>query len=360
MKFAFLLLVSLCVGRIPEHRSVAQVAAGIEAASAPQELLVVNQQLWHLAANGKISVYDVRGAKQVIPSVQKITAKHIANDGQDVIAQIGATLQRWSSSDKTWHEIGALTTPVFGLAVSSTHHVYAVTPKGVCDISQNTFLLPAASPNHQIRQSKQLAAPATYFMDAQDNLWLGYGYGEWGGNIFTYSTKLHKFVDLQFNNFPITLNPIKSFFQLKDAVGVSSGLQHMMNNGAIATFRNFSAQPVYSSNSDIDTVSQESRRKSISEWPYIGPATYEAGSEQIYFYANKGVFKGKADRDLSKLRNWQWVFTPKLHWRNGQPDAVGSPMNVLKMLSLGDGKLVLLTQNDGVGIWDGSSFKLLP
>lgn len=328
--------------------------------TAARELIVVNQQLWCLTAAGKIVVYDTRGARQNLPAVQQVTARHIANDGPDVVAQIGTRLQRWRSSTGTWQELGALPVPVYALAASSAHQVYAVTPKGVWDIRHNTFHLPAASPNSQIRPGKEFSAPDTYFMDAQDNLWLGYGYGEWGGNIFTYSTRSSQFVALKFNNFPITLSPIKSFFQLKEEVGVSSGLQHMMNNGAIATFRDFSAQPVYNSEKDIDITSQESRWQSISELPYIGPATYEAGSGQIYFYANKGVFKGKAGSDLSRLRNWQLVFTPKLHWRNGQRDAVGSPMNVLKMLSLGGGKLALLTQNDGVGIWDGTSFKLLP
>ena len=35
-------------------------------------------------------------------------------------------------------------------------------------------------------------------------------------------------------------------------------------------------------------------------------------------------------------------------------------MNVVQMLTLGEGRLVLLTQEDGIGIWDGRTFKLLP
>jgi hypothetical protein len=356
MKLVFLLAV-LLASTAPKPPATPAKARSTGAAAAAREMIVVNQQLWCLTAAGKIVVYNTQGAKQKLPSVQQVTAQHIANDGTDVIAQLGTKLQRWNSSTGTWQELGNLTVRVFALAASSAHRVYAITPKGVWDISQNAFHLPTASPNNQmLLPRKGFSAPDTYFMDAQDNWWLGYGYGEWGGNIFTYSTKSSKFVKLEFNNFPITLNPIKSFFQLKEEVGVSAGLQHMMNNGAIATFHHFSAHSIYRSEKDIDTTSQESRWKSISELPYIGPAS----SGNIYFYANKGVFKGKAGRDLSKLRNWQLVFTPKLHWRNGQRDAVGSPMNVLKMLCLGDGKLALLTQDDGVGIWDGNSFNLLP
>ncbi|GAB3846943.1 hypothetical protein GCM10028822_07660 [Hymenobacter terrigena] len=360
MEFAFLLLTALFAGSVPKPPAATKVAVGIKAATAPHELIIVNQQIWYLAANGKITIYNTQGVKQTIPSVQTVTAKHIANAGKDVVAQISNKLQRWSSSDKTWREIGNLEIPVFALAVNSNNQVYAITPKGVLDTNKNTFHLPVSSPNDQIRQLQELSTPATYFMDNQDNLWLGYGYGEWGGNIFTYSTKSHKFVNLKFNDFQINLSPIKSFFQLKNDVGVSSGLQHMMNSGAITIFHNFSAQPIYNSRREIDAGTQESRGINFNQLPYIGPAMYEAGSEEIYFYANKGVFKGKAGSNLSKLGNWQLVFTPNLHWRSGQPDAVGSPMNVLKMLSLGDGKLALLTQDDGVGIWNGTSFKLLP
>lgn len=50
---------------------------------------------------------------------------------------------------------------------------------------------------------------------------------------------------------------------------------------------------------------------------------------------------------------------PKLHWKSGQPDAVGSPMNVLKLQVLDDGKIIFVSQNDGVGIYDGKTLTMI-
>ena len=324
-----------------------------------REIVVANHQLWVLTSAGKIGVYDADGNQQHLPIVESVKAQHLAVDGDNVVAQIGPDIQRWNSKLTIWETIGKLPRNVFGLVVNSQHQVFAITSLGVLNVATGYSKMPDSSPNDQLRQLTGFEAPAAYFLDRQDNLWIGFGYGEWGGNVFTYNTIKNKFVDLKFNKFEINLRPIKSFFQFNSAVGVSSGLQHMSNSGTLASFQNLSAQLIYDSRADIDTTAKN-KRESWYNQPYVGPATYEPQDDCLYFYSNKGVFKGKSTADLSKLNNWQLLFTPKLHWQGGQPDAVGSPMNVLKMLSLGDGKLVLLTQNDGVGIWDGNTFKLLP
>jgi hypothetical protein len=350
---AFILLLALVLPLLAS--CTAEAALGKNC----REMVVANHQLWVLTSAGKIGVYDADGHQQHLPLVEAVKAQHLAVDGGNVVAQIGPAVQRWNSKAAAWETIGKLSRNVFGLVVNSQHQVFAITRLGVLSITTGQSKMPASSPNDQLRQLTEFGSPATYFIDSQDNLWIGFGYGEWGGNIFTYNTIKERFVDLKFNKFEITLRPIKSFFQFKTAVGVSSGLQHMSNSGTIASFQNLSAQLIYDTRADIDTTAKN-KRESWSNQLYIGPAAYEGRADYLYFYSNRGVFKGKATANLTKLSNWQLLFTPKLHWRSGQPDAIGSPMNVLGILPLGDGKLALLTQNDGIGIWDGNAFKLLP
>ncbi|TYZ05899.1 hypothetical protein FY528_20330 [Hymenobacter lutimineralis] len=322
------------------------------------DIVVVKNRIWVLNNGGQITVYTTDGAKVQMASLRGIQAQLIAQAGDDIVAQTGQQLQLWSSKDSTWRVVGKLAVNAYALAVTSRNHIFAITNKGVLDVVMGQTHLPDSSPNNQLRELKELGKPSACFLDKDDNIWLGFGYGEWGGNIFAYDTQHQKFTDLKFNSFNITLHPIKSFFQLPFSIGTSSGLQHMSNSGAVAEFRNQSAQLLYSSWNDRDTsaTSQPSFR---SNAPYVGPAAYDAGTNTIYVYSNLGVYKGSYGTNLSRFTSWKKVFHPKLHWRNGQPDAVGSPMNVLKLLSLGNGKLVLLTQNDGVGIWDGQAFKLL-
>jgi hypothetical protein len=321
-------------------------------------MIVVQQQIWLLTETGHIVVCNVDGKQQSLPGIEKVKAEHLIVDGNTAAAQIGSTIQRWNKSASSWEPIGKLARNVFGLVATSQHQFFAITDRGVLDVATGYSKLPTASPNSQLRQLTSFGRPATFFMDNQDNLWIGFGYGEWGGNIFVYSTQKHKFLDLRFNKFSIELSPIKSFFQLKDGVGVSSGLQHFTTSGTIAEFTNFSARTLYDTYTERDSA--RSQKATMVDQPYIGPGVYDASTNRIYFYSHLGVYAGTYGNDLTKLASWHKLFTPRLHWSNGQTDAIGSPMNVLSMLSLGDGKLILLTQKDGVGIWDGKTFNLLP
>jgi hypothetical protein len=325
-----------------------------------QDLMLVKNRIWVLKTDGHIKVCNADGTEVGIKSVRGVRAKLIANNGNDVIAQIGSEIRQWSSADSTWQTINKLPIDAFALLANSQRKIFAITKKGILDISTKETLLPTHGPNHQRSIISTFERPSAYFIDNQDNIWLGFGYGEWGGNVFTYNTQQRKYIDLTFNDFIIELSPIKSFFQLQSSVGSSAGLQHMMNSGSITEFNKFSAKVVYDTNAEGDKLTKAKAIVNWSNMPYIGPATYDQEAHCLYFYSNKGVFKGDYSANLSKLSNWQKLFEPKLHWRYGQRDAVGSQMNVLKMLSLGKNKLVLLTQNDGVGIWDGKTFKLIP
>lgn len=92
---------------------------------------------------------------------------------------------------------------------------------------------------------------------------------------------------------------------------------------------------------------------------YIGPATYNKYDNSIYFYSQHGIFKGFKSKDLSKIENWEIILKPKLRWTWGQEDAVGAPMNVLKMNIIDKDKFIFLTQNDGIGFFDGEKLKML-
>jgi len=92
---------------------------------------------------------------------------------------------------------------------------------------------------------------------------------------------------------------------------------------------------------------------------YIGPATYHASDNSIYFYSQKGIFKGRLTDSLSDMKNWVRVAKPALHWKSGQIDAVGSPMNVLKLAFAPNGRLYFLSQNDGIGYVDDGKVIML-
>jgi len=97
------------------------------------------------------------------------------------------------------------------------------------------------------------------------------------------------------------------------------------------------------------------KRDSWIDGEYIGPSTFNPYSNSIYFYSQNGIFIGEKAKDLSKSENWKKVVSPKLTWKYGQPDAVGSPMNVLKLCIVDKTRFVFLSQNNGIGFYDGEN-----
>jgi len=193
-------------------------------------------------------------------------------------------------------------------------------------------------------------------MDKIDRIWLGFGYGEWGGDLHVFNTGSKEFEKPRLNKFDIALWPVKSFFEDKSTVYLSSGLDHMMASGIIVKFDDsLSASVVFESGygNEVRQTSKDSTLRSMNG-EYIGPAVYNSFNNSIYYYSQNGIFKGELSKDLSKIKNWDLVIKPKLHWNNGQPDAVGSPMNVLKLEIIDGDRFVLLSQNDGIGFYDGA------
>jgi hypothetical protein len=97
----------------------------------------------------------------------------------------------------------------------------------------------------------------------------------------------------------------------------------------------------------------------MTDGEYIGPGAFNPFNNSIYFYSQHGFFRGDMAKDLSKFENWEKIVKPKLTWTNGQPDAVGSPMNVLKICIIDKARFVFLSQSDGIGLFDGDKVILL-
>lgn len=105
-------------------------------------------------------------------------------------------------------------------------------------------------------------------------------------------------------------------------------------------------------------ASEDSRDRN-ENGEYIGPAAFNPSDHCIYFYSQNGIFKGNPEEDLTAIAKWRKVAPPKLTWTYWQPDAIGYSMNVLKMEFTRTNTLVLLTQSNGIGIFDNGKIFLI-
>lgn len=314
-------------------------------------------RIWGLTTEGKLALFDATNGDPISDNVKNDSAIIVlTNDkeGNIIIGDKSKAIKKYDKQTKTWRTLFKFDNNLLAITFDSKNNCYLITNKGIYDNSSSTYFYPDSSQNHQIRHQAGWFREPTFLTDKNDNIWVGFGYGEWGGELFIFNTKGKKFIIPQLKGFPITLNPIKSIFESSENVFVTSGLMHFSTSGSIAKFDNFHSSLVFESE-EHKKFPKDSTNDEFIDGEYIGPGVYNEKDNCIYFYSQNGIFKGNPKNDLSKIDNWTKVLQPNLHWTNGQPDAVGSPMNVLKLKFVNSDKLIFVSQNDGIGIYDGKT-----
>ncbi len=325
------------------------------------DIVLTDEFVCALTQSGSLTFFDKQTGKPITPNLDKnFDFTNISTDinGRLIVVDQKNNIKRLNHDNKTFELIGTTELKLFYVLFNSKNECYVITEKGIESIKTGKIYFSDKSLNHQIRYKDKWGKPYCCFIDRTDKIWLGFGYGEWGGNLFIFETLKNKFTSPILDNFNIALWPVKSFFEDDTCTYLSSGLQHMMTSGTIIKFKNMKASTLFNSESKYsESIGKDSVRTMIDA-EYIGPTTYNKYDKSIYFYSQNGFFKGNVSKDLSKIDNWTNILKPKLHWIYGQPDAVGSPMNVYKILIIDNNRFVFLTQNDGIGYYDGQNLAM--
>jgi len=322
-----------------------------------KDFIVENDSLWALTTDGKLLLIDLNTGDtlpDLVQSNQPILVLTKDRQGNIIVGDKNRSIKKYENRTNSWTILFKYSNNLLGIAFDSKNNYYLITNRGIFDIRQQKTYYPDSSLNYQIRHETGWSHDPVYITDKNDNIWIGFGYGEWGGDLFIFNTKDKKFTAPRLKDFEITLNPIKSIFESPDNVFVTSGLMHFSTSGSIVRFDKFRSQVIFKSDS-YRKFPDNSTNHEMAYGEYIGPGAYNPEDSCIYFYSQNGIFKGNPARDLSKIENWTKVLQPKLRWSNGQPDAAGSPMNVLKLQFVSPGKLVFVSQYDGIGIFNGKS-----
>jgi hypothetical protein len=320
-----------------------------------KDLAVVGDSIWTIATNGKLKLLSSLGDELPLSLSRNASFKSLVYLGHDtLIVTTNNAVSLLNTKNLVWKKLTVLPEKTTFLARDQKQQLYAATDKGIINLTSGKSFLPVYTLNDYYKWKPEIDAS---FLDSAGILWIGFGRGEWGGNLHAFNTKTQNFESVIFKDSLACLNPVKAFCQVKNQVYMTSSVMHFGIAGCITRLEGFSARHVFNSYDELNYRVVINGEK-IGE--YIGSLAYNNNKASLYYYSQSGVFEGKLDDDLSKAESWQLLFAPKLHWQSGQRDAVGSPVNVLKMVSTHSGKLVLLTQNDGIGIWDGRVFQLIP
>jgi hypothetical protein len=225
LAFAFLIGLSACNGQ-----------SAISSFNAYSDALVNNNQIWCLSPNGKIRVIStVDGSPIYIGLKNDSNVAAFARDrkGNIVIGGFNNKIQVLDQQNFTRKTVAKFDSILYGLTFDSQNNCYLLTAKGIVDIAKHRTYLSNTSLNQSVRyQAGVMVKPDAYFMDEEDNIWIGFGHGEWGGDLFVFNTRTKKFIKLN-ECFKVGIEPVKSIFEANGNVYISTGLMHMLVNSSI-------------------------------------------------------------------------------------------------------------------------------
>jgi len=317
-----------------------------------KDFIIADKYIWALTSDGRIMLFDTANGK---PASKQITNTSgifvLATDayGIPVIADSANEIKRYNAEKKSWDVITNYSEKLYGLIFNKKNSCYAITQNGIADMRTKQVYFPQDT---AIFYRKTWSKVPVYMIDKSDNIWVGFGFGEWGGAIYVFNTREEKYIDTLWNNSEFSVSPVKSFFEDSIAVYFTSGLSHMfVVSGSISKYENQKFRTIFYNTSEY---SKDGKFKLEKEGEYIGPGAYNSFDHSIYFYSQHGIFKGDIKKDLSKFENWINVIETKLKWGWGQSDATGPPMNVTKLSIIDKDKFAILTEKDGIGLFDGA------
>jgi outer membrane protein assembly factor BamB len=326
-----------------------------------KDCYVTNKYIWILRGDGAITrinpetntIYDSLKFNKKIVSIGKSI-----NDTIYAADENGSIFRIFDNRDTNflWNTNQIVQNFVF----TSVNKCFLIVDKGIYEPENARLYYENAFSNGTMKHFNTPSwEPSSTFIDKENNIWLGFSAGEWGGDIIIFSTdnlRYIKFRERQKDR--CYVRPVRSFFQTDSTMYAVTSLQHMssINSSIIEitdTCRYFFESPVYKSNY-IDDAENLYKKQEI----YMGPAVFNNKDNSIYFYSQFGIFKGNIKNDLGKLENWHLVLKTKFMWHYGMPDAVGYGMNVSKMFFEAN-KFFVVSPDNGILVWDGKGSVLL-
>ena len=320
------------------------------------------EYIWGLTLDGNLNLFEKISGKHIdkkIPKTHHILFITRNKLGDIIIVTENKEILKYNEQLNTWEFVSKIDEASYGVVFDTKNNSYSLTNKGIEETTTHHIYFSDSSLNHQLNFKDSWGKPYCFYIDKRDIIWVGFGHGEWGGNLFVFDTKSKAFLVPKLDSFEIELFPIKSFFEDSSSLYLSAGIQHMSTSGTIVRFDGLKACTIINSESHWSSSMKTLETRVMIPGEYIGPATFNPFNNSIYFYSQNGFFRGSKSKELSDLKNWELVSKPRLKWVNGQPDAVGSPMNVLKLEILDKNRFVFLSQNDGIGLFDGEKTIML-
>lgn len=316
------------------------------------DFITVSNKVWAITKDSLLVTFDLTSnQRSMVRFNNPIKISAIANDrqGNIVIADTENRIGKYENGN--WTFTNKFPSSIKAIFFTKQNDGYLLTDDGIVDAKHNKSYLPESSLNNQLKLPHAFRRRATSLLDNYGYIWLGYNHGEWGGDIYVFNTNENKFVAPILIDFEIDLSPIYSFTEAPDGIYFSGGLSHLHSTtGYIGQSVNLIARMRFRNKTDEWSKDSTNRKTH-----YVGPISYNKWDDHLYIYSQHGIYKQKPNDNLSNAENWTLVVKPELLWTYGQSNATGYAMNVRKIVSTGPGAFLFLTEQNGIGYFNGKT-----
>jgi len=334
------------------------------------KMLVGTENIYGLNSSGQLFAWDLNTLTRIFTTDTLVKYTSIAKDNSNKIYLGTAngkiyTLNKNDFSIDLYLELikGHEITDIF---FNSSNEIFLVVPYGLYDPVKDQYWTNFKhQPNSIIvskrfllffrkRTNRYFAMPQYTFIDSQDRIWMTKSYGEFGGSIQIFDTQKRTELRADIDSLNFGLLFPKSVFEDKNQnIYITSGLQHFMNFGDIFRINNHLATKIYDSEDFRDTTKSNLLGRGV----FVGPGAFNPFDNKIYFATTAGFYRTNIPKE-GRIDNPELIFKPQLRWDN-EPMAIGVSMSVKKLAFTGDNKLVFLTSNNGIGVYNGTELKLI-
>jgi hypothetical protein len=205
-------------------------------------LIIKDQKLFALTSDGHINSFDINTGIIIDANIHTdipITAIRTDKKGNIIIVKADQTVSTFNQNTLQFKNLTRSNNQIYDIVFDLNNKGYLITSEGIEDASTKKVYPPDTT--WQVRGK---AEPSAVFMDKNDNIWLGYGFGEWGGKLLIFNIKTAKFIKQDITN--AFINPVKAIFTDGTNIYVSCGLQHMtLTSGEILKFTDYNFGTVF-------------------------------------------------------------------------------------------------------------------
>lgn len=331
-----------------------------------KDILWNEQTLYAVGSDGKLSGWDlnnhIKKRLDIDPSL------HITSINQDRTGSIflGTNDGRLFRMDSHTHKLTLQhaikkKTPILHILSNSANELFLILPESVYHPGSKRYWKKFTQYNPQINHTKKFlffkkktnkyfAFPQHAIIDSADVIWMSNQSGASGGELQRFDTK--KTEPIEFPVSGLSLSVVVPNHLYCDAAGnvyISSGFTTGKIKGSLHQIKNSRAK-----------LKLESRNFK-SEYPK-GIAIYsivmDEKSSYIYIASNYGIHKSQMQQS-GRIYNLETIFHFDDTWLREVETSNNEEIVVQQLILTNDGKLIILTKNNGIGIYHQGKLEIL-